>query len=86
MRPEDIRKHLKKQPFEPFRLYLSDGAFYDVPHPDFMLVGIRELVIGLRSTNKEIPGQFAFCDPMHVTRIEPLAYSKTAHGGKKKRA
>ena len=34
MRPDAILKLLRKRPFFPFRVYVSDGAIYDVTHPE----------------------------------------------------
>lgn len=72
MRPEDLREKLKKQPFQPIRLFLSDGAFYDIRHPDLMLVGRTEIVVGLTGGNGDLPERFASIDPIHVVRVEPI--------------
>ena len=34
MSPTEIHQVLLRQPFMPFRLYLSDGRTFDVKHPD----------------------------------------------------
>ena len=34
MRPDELRRLLLRRPFRPFRLYVSDGAVYDVTHPE----------------------------------------------------
>jgi len=36
-----IRESLRAQPFQPFRLRLNDGRFFDVFHPDWLLIGPR---------------------------------------------
>lgn len=38
MRHEDVREHLDRQPFEPFRIHMSDGVTFDVRHPDLCMV------------------------------------------------
>ncbi|HEV8062365.1 MAG TPA: hypothetical protein VGP68_20975 [Gemmataceae bacterium] len=73
MAPEEIRDALRQQPFEPFRLVLTDGAAYEIPHPDLLLLGRRTAVIGLTGQ----PGQTFYertvkVDLLHVVRIEPL--------------
>jgi len=73
MSPEALRDTVKRQPFEPFRLVMTDGASYEVRHPDLLLVGIRTLTIGL--TGK--PGQTFYersvqVDLLHIVRLEPL--------------
>ena len=73
MRPDEIRAHLRKQPFRPIRIYVSDGAFYDVRHPEMMFVTRTEVVIRLDPGDNEIPERSAYCDPI---RIEPLDGTK----------
>ena len=76
MRPEDIRERLRKRPFQPIRLFLSDGAHYDVWHPDIMVVGRTEVIMGMPTGNgkpdEDLPERFASIDPIHVVRIEPI--------------
>ncbi len=72
MRPDDIRAHLRKQPFRPIRIYVSDGSSYDVRHPEMMFVTRTEVVIGLDAGDDDIPERSAYCDPIHITRIEPI--------------
>jgi hypothetical protein len=40
-----IREALHKQPFEPFVIQLADGRALPVPHPDFVAVTPRRIVI-----------------------------------------
>lgn len=72
MRPNDIITHLSKQPFLPVRIFISDGKSYDIGHPEMMMVGRTEVVIGLQSEGDEVYDRFAYCDPVHITRIEPI--------------
>ena len=73
MSPQEVRDALHQQPFEPFRLVMTDGKGYDIPHPDLMLVGLRSATVGLTGT----PGQTFYertvkVDLLHIIRIEPL--------------
>jgi hypothetical protein len=70
MSPEHILQHVRREPFEPFRVFLSDGKVYEVRHPEMILVSRREVVIAIASGNGGLPDHTAFCDPLHVTRIE----------------
>jgi len=72
MRPTDIIAHVRKQPFRPVRVFISDGSSYDVRHPEMMMVGRTEVVMGLLSDGDDVYDRFAYCDPVHVTRIEPI--------------
>jgi hypothetical protein len=40
-----VREVLHKQPFEPFAIRLADGRSLPVPHPDFVAVGRRRIVV-----------------------------------------
>ncbi|MGA8348724.1 MAG: hypothetical protein WB773_13150 [Isosphaeraceae bacterium] len=73
MAPEDLRDLLRKQPFEPFRLVMTDGVGLDIRHPDLLWVGRRIAMVGLTGE----PGQTFFeravqVDLLHVIRIETL--------------
>lgn len=40
-----IREALHKQPFEPFELRLADGRALAVPHPDFVALHPRRIIV-----------------------------------------
>jgi hypothetical protein len=40
-----IREALHRQPFEPFRISLVDGRELPVPHPDFVAVHGRRIIV-----------------------------------------
>jgi hypothetical protein len=73
MSAEELRDSLRQQPFEPFRLVMTDGTGFDIRHPDLLWVGRRAAMIGLTGD----PGQTLFersvkIDLLHVIRLEPL--------------
>jgi hypothetical protein len=72
MRPTDLLEHLRKQPFQPIRVFISDGKSYDVRHPEMMLITRTEVVIALDPGVDEVPERKAYCDPVHITRVEPI--------------
>ncbi len=72
MTPENVQKHVLRQPFRPFRIFLSDDAVYEVRQPEMVLVGEREVFIGLPGPGERFPRHIASCDLLHVTRIEPI--------------
>lgn len=72
-RPEQVKSRLREQPFKPFHIITSSGEKYDVYHADFVLVGERELIIGLlRSRSKQYFENVARVALMHVTALEDL--------------
>jgi hypothetical protein len=46
MRPEDPYRMLHQRPFQPFRIYLSDGHIFDIRYPKINMVGGSYIVIG----------------------------------------
>ena len=82
MSPEELRDSLRQQPFEPFRIVLSDGGCYDIRHPDLLWVGARTAYVGLTGQ----PGQTFFeravkVDLLHITRLEPLEGAQAPRNG-----
>jgi hypothetical protein len=73
MKPEEIKNFRDAQPFVPFRLCLSDGKTYDIPHPEFLMVTKTILCVGLSDeipTN--LPDAGTWVSPIHVVRVEML--------------
>jgi hypothetical protein len=90
MIPEEVREALKRQPFEPFRLVMSDGAGYEIRHPDLLWVGQWTAFVGLTGdAAKTLFERSVKVDLDHIVRLEPLEQmSKNlgngSKGGKKK--
>jgi hypothetical protein len=53
MRPDDIRELLRRQPFRPFRLILSNNQAHEIRHRDFALVTRSMVHIGFPSSEEE---------------------------------
>jgi hypothetical protein len=47
MRNEDLQEHLERVPFQPFRVHLSNGAFFDISHPQMAHVTRATLHVAL---------------------------------------
>jgi hypothetical protein len=73
MRPEDIRELRDAQPFVPFRICLTDGKSYEVPHRDFVMIARNVIDIGVaRRTANGIYDEIARISPLHIVRVENL--------------
>jgi hypothetical protein len=83
MNPSKILDHLRREPFRPIRIHLSDGAAYDVRHPEFAAVSRTEIAIALEPAEGALPEQMVYCDPLHITRIQPI--DKAKKDGSKRR-
>ena len=76
MRPAQIRDHLRTQPFHPIRVHIADGSSYDIRHPEMAYVTVTQVMIALEMSTEKLPDKVVFCDPVRVTRIEPLDRGK----------
>jgi hypothetical protein len=74
MPPQDLLQALRRRPFVPFRLHVSDGTVYEITHPELLMVAPGSAVVGL-------PGSYPFPQVEryeivamgHIVRLEPLA-------------
>ncbi|MCX8091222.1 MAG: hypothetical protein N3I86_09905 [Verrucomicrobiae bacterium] len=64
MNVELIRERLKE--FRPFAVVTSSGHKYPVPHPDFLFLTARSVVVADRK------GNVVVLDPLHVVALEDL--------------
>ncbi|MBI1826275.1 MAG: hypothetical protein HY287_00130 [Planctomycetes bacterium] len=85
MLAHEIKALLRTQPFQGARIHISDGETYEVMHPDMVYVTSTIVQIALPPLDAHgIPtGGSVYCDPIHITRIEPLHNGK--HGKPKGR-
>lgn len=73
MMPQELRDALRQQPFEPFRLVMSDRTGFEIRHPDLLWIGQWSAMVGLTGE----PGQTFYeravrVDLAHVIRLEPI--------------
>ena len=69
----EIRARANQRPFSPFRVVTSSGNSYEVVHPELIMVGRRELIIG-RPWRKN-PAVYDATDRiavLHVTALEDI--------------
>jgi hypothetical protein len=73
MSPQEIRDSLRQQPFEPFRLVMTDGVGYEIRHPDLLWVGQWTAMVGLTGQPCQTFSERAVkVDLAHFVRLEPL--------------
>lgn len=75
MRPEDLLSFVRKQPFEPFRITLTDGRTYDVHHPKLAMVGRTSVAIGQMRPRETEPifDRMVTVSLLHIMQVEPIA-------------
>ena len=70
---ETIRARLREQPFRPLRIIASEGLRYDILHPDLVLVGHRDLMIGFPGPkHPTIYDRVVRLALVHIVAIEEL--------------
>ncbi len=84
MHPSKVRDHLKAEPFRPIRVHISDGSSYDIRHPEMAFVTAFQVIIALEMSEDDLPDKVVFCDPVHITRIEPIDGAKSKRRAKRK--
>jgi hypothetical protein len=73
MSSQELRDALRHQPFEPFRLVMTDGEGYDIRHADLLLIGERTATVGLTGEpGKTFYERTVKVDLLHIIRLEPL--------------
>ncbi len=77
MRSDELRDHLRKRPFLPFRLILTDGRTFEVRHPELAVVGQSTVAVGLarRGDPESHHDRSATIPLVDVLRIEPVGSS-----------
>ncbi len=71
---QDLLEFLRRRPFRPFRLHVTDGSTYEVRHPELCMPGARSVVVGLQAPGIADPvyERAVHIDLVHVTRLEPI--------------
>ncbi|MBW3541372.1 MAG: hypothetical protein KY476_13980 [Planctomycetes bacterium] len=71
MSPSAILEHRRREPFQPFRIVLSDGTSYEVTAPEWVMVTAMDIVVATGPTVRGVPERLVCFDPTRVSAIEP---------------
>lgn len=73
MNAEALRDELRRQPFVPVRLYLTNGKTYDVKHPEMAVLTRTEAHIGVEAQQGSgLAERVDLVSLLHVVRLEKL--------------
>ena len=83
MRRDELVEKLRKIPFRPFRLYVSDGGMVDIRHPEMLMVTRHSAVVGMLESGKNGNSdegyptikRYTDIDLLHVTRVDQRSES-----------
>ena len=79
MSPAALKERLRSPNFRPLRIVTTGGMTYDVRHPDMVIIGLAELVIGIPSKEDATIAQATHLVSLrHVVRLEPLEEASSA--------
>jgi hypothetical protein len=67
MNAETLRDFVRAQPFEPFRIRMSNGELHEIRHPECIMIGTNKAVVHYPDHDR-----FVFCALIHINTVEPL--------------
>lgn len=75
IRMRDFMEIIKKQPFVPFNIHVSDGSEHRVNHPEMIKVANNFVLVFTPKPNQPAAAitDYNLISMLHVTRLEPLA-------------
>lgn len=74
MQRHELLEVLQSRPFQPFRIFVSDGATYVIRHPDLVWVSPTSALVGAPEGDRAGPAieRFNIVDLGHITRLEQI--------------
>ena len=73
MPPSELLVFIRRRPFVPFRIHLTDGTTYEIGHPEMVMPGIATAIIGVPVNPAEpVYGRTETVALRHVVRLVPL--------------
>ena len=72
MSPGEILADLRKQPFEPFKLHITDGTTHEIRHPDQCLVLTTAVIVGTPTAPDSPHERSMKIDCRHIVKLESL--------------
>jgi hypothetical protein len=67
MNADTIREFVRRQPFQPFVIRMSNGEVHEVRHPECVIVLKTKIVVGYPDDERTV-----HCGLIHVNRVEAL--------------
>ena len=67
MNAETIRDYMRREPFEPFVIRMSNGEVHEVRHPECAIVMKTKVILGYPEEDRSVS-----CALIHINTVEPL--------------
>ena len=79
---EQIQDRLREKPFRPLRIVGSEGLRFDIYHPDLILVGTHDVMIGHASpANPTVYDRVTRLALIHLVALEDLPLAAAPSNG-----
>lgn len=74
MHYDEIRRWLKAQPTQPFRIKLSKGDTFDIHHPELVMIGRLAIDIGIPAPDlpHDVRDKLVTVSMLHIADLLPL--------------
>lgn len=73
MRPEELTALLRRRPFLPLRVHMTDGHTYEIRHPEAMLVSrSHAVVVTQQDPATAVVDRYEYLGLIHIVRVEEL--------------
>ncbi len=70
MNPDTIRDYLRRQPFEPFVIRMSNGEVHEIRHPECAFITKSKVIVYYPDDDRTVT-----CSLIHVNSVEALQAS-----------
>jgi hypothetical protein len=67
MNVETLREFVRRQPFEPFVIRMSNGEVHEILHPECLAIGKNRVVVTDPDTDRTV-----YCALIYINTVEPL--------------
>jgi hypothetical protein len=67
MNADTIKDYLRREPFEPFMIRMSNGEVYEIRHPECALVMKTKVIVGYPEEDRSVT-----CALVHISSVEAL--------------
>jgi hypothetical protein len=74
-----VREALHRQPFEPFNIRLADGRSLPVPHPDFVALTPRRVIVGAEDYS------WSIIEPLLIVSLDSMSRRPKGGDGSRKK-
>ena len=70
----ELRERIRRQPFVPLRLHLSDGRSFDIKHPELALITTHTVHLGIEPDEQNgVPDRVEYLSLRHLVSVEELS-------------